>query len=124
MSKAIFKKSFQWKREQGKNLRKARMPGRVAKADKPEKQSEEIRMKLPLDWIKSAIKTLCYRNKTFTSDDLRKMAEKKGLTDIHKNAWGGMMSVLYRDGFIKPVKLSRSEIESNHGRRVVVWRLR
>lgn len=81
-------------------------------------------MKLPLDWTKTAIKCICNRKQTFTSDDLRKRAEKQGLDDIHPNAWGGMMSMLYRDGFIKPVNMSRSRIESNHGRRVVVWRLR
>ena len=100
------------------------MPGRVAKADKPEKQSEESRMKLPLDWTKSAIKTLCYRKGVFTSDDLRKMAEKKGLTGIHKNAWGCVLARLSREKFIQALTMQRSEIETNHGRMVRVWRLK
>ena len=81
-------------------------------------------MKLPLDWTKSAIKTLSYQKGAFTSDDLRKMAEKKGLTDIHKNAWGCVLGRLSREKFIQQLTMQRSEIESNHGRRVVVWRLK
>jgi hypothetical protein len=75
-------------------------------------------MKLTTDFIVTAVK----RKPVFTVDDVRKVAEKRGM-DIKPQSWGMAFMRAYTQGRIKPVKMSRSSRESNHGRRVNVWRL-
>jgi hypothetical protein len=81
-------------------------------------------MKLTTDFILSAAKdaTKYKRDKTFTVDDIRKFADREWM-DVKPNSWGMAFMRAYTQGRIKPVKMSRSSRESNHGRRVNVWRL-
>ena len=81
-------------------------------------------MKLSTDFIISAAKVVTGRrkDKTFTVDDIRAIADKKGM-DVKPASWGMGMQRAYSRKQIKPVKMSRSCRESNHGRRVNVWRL-
>jgi hypothetical protein len=75
-------------------------------------------MKLTTDFIVTAVK----RKPVFTVDDVRKVAEKRGM-DIKPQSWGMAFMRAYTQGRIKPVKMSRSSRESNHGRKVNCWRL-
>jgi hypothetical protein len=81
-------------------------------------------MKLTTDFILSAAKvaTRCKPNKTFCADDIRAVADRKRM-DVKPNSWGMCFMRLAAQGKIKPVKMSRSARASNHGRRVVEWRL-
>ena len=81
-------------------------------------------MKLSTDFIISAAKvvTRCRKDKTFCVDDIRAIADKKGM-DVNPNSWGMGFTQLQAQKRIKPVRMSRSERVTNHGRRVNVWRL-
>jgi hypothetical protein len=76
------------------------------------------------DFIVSAAKVVTGRrsNKTFCADDVREIAERKGM-DVKPNSWGMAFMSAYRQGKIKPVRMLRSARASNHGRRVNGWRL-
>ncbi len=76
------------------------------------------------DFIVSAAKvaTKCRKEKTFCADDVRKIAEQKGM-DVKPNSWGMAFLSAYKQGRIKPVKMLRSARATNHGRRVMGWRL-
>lgn len=81
-------------------------------------------MKLPTAFVISAAKvaTKCRKDKTFTSDDVRKIADSRGM-DVKPNSWGMAFMRAYTMGQIKPVNMSRSHRPGNHGRRVIQWRL-
>lgn len=81
-------------------------------------------MKLQTAFVISAAKvvTRCRRDKTFTSDDVRKIAEQRGM-DVKPQSWGMAFMRCQQLKQIKAVKLSRSQRVANHGRRVIQWRL-
>ena len=81
-------------------------------------------MKLSTDVIISAAKvyTKGDKRKPFTIDNIRLIAEKKGM-DVKPGAWGRAMGRLQSERKIKPMKMTQSWRQSNHGRRVNVWRL-
>ena len=81
-------------------------------------------MKLSTAFILSAgkVATRCRKNKTFSADDVRAIAEKRGM-DVNPNSWGMAFLRAEQLGLIKPVKMLRSGRPSNHGRRVNSWRL-
>jgi hypothetical protein len=81
-------------------------------------------MKLSTDFIVSAAKvaTKCRRDKTFCIDDIRKIAERKGM-DVKPQSWGMSVMRAYTQGRIKPVRMLKSARASNHGRQVMSWRL-
>jgi len=80
--------------------------------------------KLSTGFILSAAKVVTGRrkDKTFNADDIRAIADRKGM-DVNPNSWGMAFMRLATEGKIKPVKMTRSAREANHGRRVNVWRL-
>lgn len=81
-------------------------------------------MNLTTDFIVTAgkVATRCRKDKTFSADDVRAIAEKKGM-DVNPNSWGMAFLRAQQQGRIKPVKMLRSGRPSNHGRRVNSWRL-
>ena len=81
-------------------------------------------MKLSPDFIISAAKVVTGRrkDKTFCADDVRAIADRKGM-DVKPSSWGMAFMRLQSQKRIKPVKMARSARQANHGRRVNVWRL-
>jgi len=81
-------------------------------------------MKLSTDFIISAAKvvTKCRKDKTFSVDDVRAVAERKGM-DVKPCAWGAAFSRGQAQKRIKPVKMARSARVTNHGRKVNQWRI-
>ena len=53
-----------------------------------------------------------------TSDDLRKIAEERGLRPCHRNAWGA----IFRGKGWRVVGRRKSELASNHAREIRVWK--
>lgn len=54
-----------------------------------------------------------------TIDDLRIIADKYGIEPHHSNAWGSV----FRTKEFEACGFQKSEIVSNHARRVLQWRL-
>lgn len=81
-------------------------------------------MKLSPDFIISAAKvvTKCRKDKTFCVDDIRAIADRKGM-DVKSQSWGMGFNQLQAQKRIKPVKMARSSRAANHGRKVNLWRL-
>jgi hypothetical protein len=56
------------------------------------------------------------------SDDLRAYADAEGLTVTTPEAWGAMVNGIFREKGWQLIGRKQSEIVSNHGREIKVWR--
>ena len=54
-----------------------------------------------------------------TADDLRLYAADHGIAPVHPNAWGAV----FRDRRFEAIDWAPSQLESNHGRAIRVWKL-
>lgn len=73
-----------------------------------------------LNVMRSYARYHCLTHGTCTSDDVRKFADRAGLTVTHPNSFGA----IFRTGEFEAIGWQESEIESNHARPIRVWRLK
>jgi len=60
------------------------------------------------------------KNGSVSCDDLRKLAIKHAIKPHHPNAWGS----IFKTNDFKIVGFKKSELVSNHARRILIWGLK
>lgn len=70
--------------------------------------------------MREIARNLLKENDYITIDDLRVIADKYDITPHHQNAWGS----IFRSKEFEACGMQKSEIVSNHARRILQWRMR
>lgn len=58
----------------------------------------------------------------FTSEDVLRILEEKGVTTHEKRALGGLMQRLSKQGYIRFIRYTKATRDSRHGAPIALWR--